>query len=120
MREAAARAGDELALPLADAGVTRADVLAFWRSQPFDLELRPGEGNCDLCFLKGVRLRQNIARARPDLLQWWIEREREIGATFRAHEPAYAELLDQGDLFAETLEAEIETETIPSCYCGED
>jgi 3'-phosphoadenosine 5'-phosphosulfate sulfotransferase (PAPS reductase)/FAD synthetase len=47
--------------PLVDAGVTEADVLRFWKSQPFDLALpnHPTlgtyEGNCDGCFLKRRR-----------------------------------------------------------------
>ena len=46
----------ERTLPLADAGVTIADIAAFWDAQPFRLELptpngKTLAGNCDLCFL---------------------------------------------------------------------
>lgn len=69
--------------PLYRAKVTKADVLAFWAAQPFDLHLQQHEGNCDLCFLKGINKRLRIMRDRPDLAEWWIERERETGGTFR-------------------------------------
>ena len=45
---------DEIEMPLADAGATKADVLAYWKSSPFDLQLDPAGdlGNCTLCFMK--------------------------------------------------------------------
>lgn len=84
---------EEVVCPLASAGITKVDVMAFWASQPFDLQLRPWEGNCDLCFLKGEDKRVRVMRDRPDLAEWWIERERERGAMFRAHGADYATLL---------------------------
>jgi hypothetical protein len=65
----------DIAVPLADAGVTVADVDAFWKAQPFDLQLRKWEGNCDLCFLKGRAKRTRIMRDRPDLAAWWVQEE---------------------------------------------
>lgn len=61
--------------PLAKAGVTVREVAAFWKDQPFDLELMSHEGNCDLCFLKGRGKRAEIIRNRPDLADWWAEAE---------------------------------------------
>jgi 3'-phosphoadenosine 5'-phosphosulfate sulfotransferase (PAPS reductase)/FAD synthetase len=81
-------------LPLARAGVSVADVTAFWMAQPFDLQLRPGEGNCDMCFLKGKHLRMDLMRRWPDASAWWIEQERRIGATFRSDTHDYAALQD--------------------------
>jgi len=63
-------------LPLADARVTIGEVMAFWAAQPFDLRLRPDEGNCDLCFLKGLAKISRIMRAHPELADWWIRMER--------------------------------------------
>ena len=80
--------------PLHDDGVTEADVDAFWKAQPFDLQLRKGEGNCTLCFLKGVSIRSAIMRDRPDLAQWWIDQERRTGGRFRSDAPTYAQLLN--------------------------
>lgn len=81
--------------PLHEAGVIEADVVAFWKAQPFDLELRKHEGNCDLCFLKGVSLRSAIIRDSPELATWWIEQERRMGGRFRSDSPTYADLLNQ-------------------------
>jgi len=100
----------DIALPLADAGVTVADVMAFWEAQAFDLGLAAHEGNCDLCFLKGSRIRQQIMRDRPDLGIWWIEQERRIGSTFRRDVPSYAALASQGDLFTAT-------DGLAECFC---
>lgn len=83
----------ENAIPLVDAGVSERDVLAFWKEQPFDLQLRTWEGNCDLCFLKGTAKRRRIMVERPDLAAWWVEQERRTGATFRADVPSYAALM---------------------------
>jgi len=81
-------------LPLADAGVTLADIRAFWSAQPFDLRLEPWEGNCDLCFLKGRAKRERIMRDRPDLAGWWIDQERRTGGTFRSDAPPYSTILE--------------------------
>lgn len=83
----------ERTMPLADAGVTEADVLAFWKAQPFDLQLRTWEGNCDLCFLKGKGKRLRIMAEHPDLADWWIDMERGE-SKFRADTAPYAKLAD--------------------------
>jgi hypothetical protein len=91
--------------PLYDAGVTVGDVAAFWRAQPFDLGLRPWEGNCDGCMLKGTPILARIERDRPGTLAWWIEQERLRGGTFmrrrtylqvlaRAHAPVLPGIFD--------------------------
>lgn len=105
----------DVALPLAEAGVTERDVLAFWAAQPFDLQLQTWEGNCDLCFLKATTKRRRIMLDRPDLVPWWIEQERRIGGAFRADAPSYATLerlaMAQGELFQDA--------DLPDCYCHE-
>lgn len=67
--------GFEYEIPLAEAGITEDDVIAFWADQPFDLQLRQDEGNCDLCFLKGKRKLIRLMIERPDLAEWWIQQE---------------------------------------------
>lgn len=70
------------AVPLADAGVTVAEVDAFWRAQPFNLGLpsnaagRTTAGNCDLCFLKPAAQVQSLIAEKPGRAVWWIEQER--------------------------------------------
>lgn len=73
----------ENALPLADDDVCEEDVMEFWSEQPFDLKLKSHQGNCDLCFLKGTNKRIDLVRDDPQSVEWWIEQERLIGATFR-------------------------------------
>lgn len=88
--------------PLATAGITEADVLAYWKAQPFDLGLTSGEGNCDLCFLKSAATISAIIARRPDLAVWWAEAEAEAearaskpsGATFRMDRPSYAKMIE--------------------------
>lgn len=84
----------DVALPLADAGATEADILSFWAAQPFDLRLKSYEGNCDLCFLKGAQKRQRIMTDRPSAADWWIEQEERIKARFRSDTPSYRALLE--------------------------
>lgn len=62
-------------VPLANMRVRQEDVNAWWQRQPFDLQLRPHEGNCDLCFLKGRDKRASIIREQEALADWWIEQE---------------------------------------------
>lgn len=110
-----------LMLPLIDAGITKAHVRAFWRSQPFDLGLDEHGGvtdlgNCDLCFLKGPAQIQSLIQRNPQSAVWWIGQEQKIGATFRSDRPTYAKMAqfaaDQRDMFDSSDEA------IP-CFCGD-
>jgi 3'-phosphoadenosine 5'-phosphosulfate sulfotransferase (PAPS reductase)/FAD synthetase len=84
-------------MPLAQARVTKRDVMAFWAEQPFDLQLLPHEGNCDLCFLKSAAKKMRVIRDRPDLADWWITQEQTVkaktpsGARFTT-EYSYADL----------------------------
>ncbi len=68
--------------PLSKAKVVKADVMAFWAAQDFDLELEPWEGNCDFCFATGKRVRLARARRRPDVPRWWAAAETRLGHTF--------------------------------------
>jgi hypothetical protein len=78
--------GQRVAYPLAKAKVVKADIMAFWRGSAFDLQLEPWEGNCDLCFLKGVAIRRRIVRDRPESAVWWHARETETGGRFSSRE----------------------------------
>lgn len=66
--------------PLAIEGVTKADVMAFWRDQPFDLELplvddRNWLGNCDGCFLKAEADIVRLGVEHPERAAWWERME---------------------------------------------
>ncbi|WP_322400358.1 phosphoadenosine phosphosulfate reductase family protein [Massilia luteola] len=124
---------ETMLMPLADVGVTKHDVMAFWNSQPFDLGLKnvngvtPG-GNCDLCFLKGPRQVFSMIRQRPGLAVWWAKQEQWAsenidgpskgdGWRFRNDRPGYQRMHDyalaQGNLFEDA-----EDDAIP-CFCGD-
>lgn len=100
--------------PLVTAKITEEDVMAFWAKQPFDLRLSQGEGNCDLCFLKGISTKERIIRERPDLAEWWASKET-IGdkrRLWRAHGATYTGLLDRAKrqlpLFPDLNESEVD------------
>jgi 3'-phosphoadenosine 5'-phosphosulfate sulfotransferase (PAPS reductase)/FAD synthetase len=111
-------------MPLADAGVTKQGVKAFWDAQPFDLRLlnvngSTPDGNCDLCFLKSAITIKSTMRRRPETASWWIKQEATAPGLgkmnnpemtlFRADRPSYANLFDvsqrQTDFFEETGES---------------
>jgi hypothetical protein len=63
-------------LPLRAAGVSKQDVAAFWRGQPFDLALplvngKTVGGNCDGCFLKSEAFLSALSRDMPLRHAWW-------------------------------------------------
>jgi hypothetical protein len=112
---------EDAVAPLVSARVTRADVLAWWKSHPFDLELGPDESNCDLCFLKG---RGKLLRAiydEPERADWWIAQEAR-GGRFRNDRPSYAAMKDRATrpaLFPlETLDDPDERDELSvACHC---
>jgi 3'-phosphoadenosine 5'-phosphosulfate sulfotransferase (PAPS reductase)/FAD synthetase len=68
--------------PLADAGVSRRDVVGFWRGQPFDLRLpvvngKTVGGNCVDCFLKSEA--EIAAWMRDNPQDDWSERMEALG-----------------------------------------
>jgi 3'-phosphoadenosine 5'-phosphosulfate sulfotransferase (PAPS reductase)/FAD synthetase len=108
-------------IPLADAGVTQADVQAFWKASSFDLGLDFREGvtplgNCDLCFLKGPHQVISLVMDSPNRAVWWADQEKKVRATFRSDRPSYASMLqfskDQRDMFDPNEEA-------IACFCGD-
>ena len=103
-----------LHLPLAIAGVAKADVLAFWAKQPFDLDTVAG--NCDLCFNKGLPEIMSLIRHAPARATWWAAQEEKIGARFAKDRPTYVQMKnyseEQRELFGYGQEA-------VSCFCGD-
>lgn len=81
----------ETILPLSDAKVSRHDVAAFWRRQPFDLALPNAKGRATI---------MGIMRLFPERAAWWMGQEahapglgtmrRPEMALFRADRPSYA------------------------------
>lgn len=123
----AAKIADKSRIPLVTAGITKEDVGAFWKSQPFDLGLPNNNGvtmhgNCDLCFLKGGAQILSLIAEKPERAVWWAKIEalalasKPSGAVFRTDRPSYAQMLkfaaDQTDMFDQDEEA-------ISCFCGD-
>jgi 3'-phosphoadenosine 5'-phosphosulfate sulfotransferase (PAPS reductase)/FAD synthetase len=109
-------------MPLDAAKISNRDVRAFWNAQDFDLQLLPFEGNCDGCFLKARPKLWEIERTKSGTLQWWADREAEIGGQF-VTEYSYAELIRdvrrQPDLFLGVFDDEqIEMDAECGLWCG--
>ena len=88
--------------PLAELGITKEDVGAFWEKQPFDLGLPNNNGvtdhgNCDLCFLKGVNKRVNLIKENPQAALWWIAQEDKVGQGFKRNAPTYRDLVKMAE-----------------------
>ena len=120
---------EEKCAPLGRAGITKEDVGAFWRAQPFDLGLPNNNGvtmhgNCDLCFLKGGAQVLSLIAEKPERAVWWAKMEalalalasKPSGAVFRSDRPSYSAMAafaaDQADMFDHAEEA-------ISCFCGD-
>lgn len=91
--------------PLVKAKVAKADVMRFWAAQAFDLGLKPVEGNCDLCFLKGRNNLSALIRSAPESAAWWDRLEQSVGGTFSSRY-SIAELAS--DVSRQPMMAEIE------------
>lgn len=118
-------------MPLADAGVTKREVQAWWSDQPFDLRLpningSTPAGNCDLCFLKDEALIRGLMRQQPELAAWWIDQEvnapfkgklrKNEMALFRADRPSYAAMLDASQRQTDLIELLEDGDSI-DCVC---
>ena len=128
------RTGAHAVLPLANACVREADVLEWWKKQPFDLGIPSYAGNCTLCMLKGRAKLIRIIRKDPSLADWWIEQEAKVanrtGPDGRACESmkrfrlgeTYAELkaaaLADRDLFDEAAATSDESDQSDSLDCS--
>jgi 3'-phosphoadenosine 5'-phosphosulfate sulfotransferase (PAPS reductase)/FAD synthetase len=104
--------------PMYDEQHTNEDVLEFWQKSNFDLHIptvdgKAAAGNCDLCFLKGTKTTLNLMHEKPDLANWWIEKEVIMERTFRNNRPNYIKLLD---LSKEKPKDYIDDETF-TCFC---
>lgn len=59
-----------------DAQVDSKFIRNWWDSQCFDLQIKDYEGNCDLCFKKGLRKRLTIIKENPQSAKWWLDMEK--------------------------------------------
>lgn len=112
---------DSANMPIFDMRVTKQQVREFWNAQPFDLKIKDGWGNCDLCFQKGRAYAGKLVkliREEPERADWWIEMERKTGARF-INAISYEQLKHiastQTTMNFDDIEALEET---LDCYCG--
>jgi len=54
-------------------------IRSWWDKQPFDLQLKDYEGNCDLCFKKSLRKKLTIIKENPKVADWWQKMEQKHG-----------------------------------------
>ena len=123
----AAKIADKSRIPLVASGITKSDISAFWKAQPFDLGLPNNNGvtmhgNCDLCFLKGGAQVLSLIAEKPERAVWWARMEalalasKPSGAVFRSDRPSYSAMIkyaaEQSDMFDPNEEA-------ISCFCGD-
>ncbi|MFC0514658.1 phosphoadenosine phosphosulfate reductase family protein [Mucilaginibacter angelicae] len=108
--------------PLYEQGITKAMINAYWETRPYNLEIPPILGNCDLCFLKGKSNIIKIMAQYPELAEKWIEDERRSAAgrdkpsgTF-FKDTTYAELLEIA-LAQKTNYSLEDAEPAYSCAC---
>jgi 3'-phosphoadenosine 5'-phosphosulfate sulfotransferase (PAPS reductase)/FAD synthetase len=110
--------------PMFTAGITKADVNAFWKAQPFDLGIDSDMGNCDGCFLKHEDKLLRAFRAEPWRADWWIEKERQTGQLFRIDRANYKTMKWTAEQQAKhpqiTIAHEaLEGESLADCFCGD-
>jgi 3'-phosphoadenosine 5'-phosphosulfate sulfotransferase (PAPS reductase)/FAD synthetase len=84
--------------PLHDAKIIQKDIQEFWRKNNFDLNLLATDkhtlfGNCDMCFLKGKSQLLEMMKHREDLANWWIEKEKQTGKTFK-YDISYEQMIE--------------------------
>jgi hypothetical protein len=71
------------------------DVLQFWLNMPFDLQLKPHQSNCDLCYKKSNLDKVRILRENPEIAQWWTEQENKWGGQFHYNNATTQDLLEK-------------------------
>ena len=69
--------------PLVDINVDEKFIRTWWDKQPFDLQLKDYEGNCDLCFLKSKRKRLTLISENPDVATWWNDMEKTYATQYK-------------------------------------
>jgi 3'-phosphoadenosine 5'-phosphosulfate sulfotransferase (PAPS reductase)/FAD synthetase len=124
-------------MPLYQDKITKKDVHNFWEKNNFDLELpvingQTVAGNCDLCFLKGSKIKMMLIKEKPELVDWWIEQEeknflvaeKRIGKKLESHDKPFTQFnkqLSYVELVEKSKQNERQINLFPddssSCFC---
>lgn len=102
--------------PLYENKILKKDVVKYWDSMPFNLNLKEHQGNCDLCFLKGISKKITILKENPKIADWWIEQEKKTGATF-VKGYSVEQLLNKA---SNQLEIVYQDADYQDCFCNVD
>lgn len=88
--------GGAQAAPLAELGISKADVYRFWQDQPFDLAFQGRDdalhGNCEHCFLKDEADLSRSLDTSPEMAERWIQRQARFGSFRPRGRPTYPQL----------------------------
>jgi hypothetical protein len=57
------------------------EILDWWNKQPFDLQLKDHQGNCDCCHKKNINKLVRIAQENEQAFGWWGEMETKYGCS---------------------------------------
>lgn len=107
----------EYIFPLWDMRITKADVSNFWNNQDFNLAIHSNLGNCDFCFMKGLKKKLSQARVMPENLKWWADMEAKTGSRFtNKYTVKQLQALAKNPSLFDSLEEEDE-EMETSCFC---
>lgn len=109
--------------PLIENRTSLKTVSDFWSKGPWTLNLKPYQGNCDLCFLKAKHKRIQIVRENPESVKWWKQWEVNKssnmgnGKFFRLNEPY--ELIEQLSKAPQQTDLFDEKDQDIACTCAE-
>ncbi len=90
------------------------------------MQLKSYEGNCDLCFLKGLPKLIQIMHERPELSLWWQEQEKlrlaskPAGAQFKrdVSYKALQRIADSQNNYLDKIKGDdLESESSVDCFC---
>lgn len=81
--------------PLDENGITKADVMRFWSTKAYDLDLPEHLGNCTACFMKDERDLATALLEAETHAEIWIGIEDRYGPMRRGGRPSYEQVLSE-------------------------